>query len=1272
MLTRREVKVCSLRLTTPRLILVLFAIVGFTLLSVVSLRAETAAAAPFLQSPDPNIYAAPYEEWIHASNFTPSGDITFEVYDSEGGARVFGPATRITDSEGTYQIDGLGGYHLIPGSFVVVTDETSTVLKTLTIIDVSVDYINFADDIVGGSAPSGVSVGVTVGNFEIEEYLNVIAEPSGDWTADFSTIGFDIEVGMGTWAEIFDGDGDITLAGPPKERRILAIVNHGFVEASDFSANAFVTLEIFDTEGGSRVVGPTSRVTNQDGFVVIGDLPLAVGYYIVVTDDLTLDVKTLVVEYITIDTIDVDGDFVSGSADPFDEVVVGVQEDSVSVYLGEEAGAGGVWTANFNVEGFDITANTAVTAAVYDDDGDYTVFEISPSIPWIVVAHSHNYVHAHNFIPNSTLTIEIYDSYGGNLVVGPIERSVDDDGFAYLDVWTEEFDLVPGSYVIVTDLGAGMTKDIILEEFYVDAVDWDLDLIQGTAPPFESVYIEAGGPDIFPNIYVETQATPTGYWEYDFGSLGFDITGFGAHVTDEDGDTTKAGASLPIIEFSEAVHGFKFPPHSTIYLEILETSGGLSVFGPEEISVGPDGSFIRSLYDLPCDIAVPGNEVVTAATDIIPEKRLEIQPLSITNVDTTDDKVIGLAEPYQEVFVQVGFWIYYEERTTEADASGTWIADFNELGFDIEIWMPAIASVIDNENDKTSVQVWYGEVSSMVDIYPPGNRSYRLCPGDKARLEFNDWFCTEAYANNFLQVTDQHEHTLNGTPIFGTLEGAESFWRPMINGPVATTCLVGESTWILQYLYELRNLQIGDNELVSQIHLSEPITDGFDRDGDGEEDVYEGFYMDGTSFIRVYSDGDFDGDGVPDGTDNAPIVYNPDQGDEDGDGVGDVADPCPNDPTDTCNSSRSAGESVGTDGGSVDTPDGSVEVDIPSDALTEETSISISDGGSDFSLLTNEGAGEAVYSVDIGPDGTTFSEAVTIVFAWEDEDDDGFVDGTSYDELELRISKDGVMITEPCSAEPMCDPVANTFTVEVTSLSEFTLFMPLSDSNEAILDLYTLYAERFIKLKRIGESDGWVGANQWIRIYKGRAGPLTGTMSSARSVINDGVFEISGDVVVNNRLVDRGEMTILGILVENADIDAISLPDLPECDSSNQDMELKKGKTKTLSSGEYCFDNLVLADGSNLYIEPPATIIVLKTLEVGKGAHLLLTSGSSRDVRIWYLGRWQVSIGSSAEVWGTYFAPNVEVNFKSKSSLYGALYAKVIYFEKGSNFHSHP
>ncbi|MDX1763089.1 MAG: MopE-related protein, partial [bacterium] len=205
-------------------------------------------------------------------------------------------------------------------------------------------------------------------------------------------------------------------------------------------------------------------------------------------------------------------------------------------------------------------------------------------------------------------------------------------------------------------------------------------------------------------------------------------------------------------------------------------------------------------------------------------------------------------------------------------------------------------------------------------------------------------------------------------------------------------------------------------------------SDGNDNDCDGLVDI-----LDPECFP------DADGDGIQDSADNCPADVNPDQSDVDFDGPGDVCDVCPFDAADTCDPNGSAGASIGPDGGSVSTPNGNVSITIPAGALDVPTSISITDTGDTYELTTNLGNAIAAFGVSIQPEGTVFNIPIVLVFAWDDGDDDGWVDGTTFKEDNLRISKDNVAITGKCKNDSNCDTAANTFTFTVTSLSEFVL-----------------------------------------------------------------------------------------------------------------------------------------------------------------------------------------------------------------------------------------
>jgi len=191
---------------------------------------------------------------------------------------------------------------------------------------------------------------------------------------------------------------------------------------------------------------------------------------------------------------------------------------------------------------------------------------------------------------------------------------------------------------------------------------------------------------------------------------------------------------------------------------------------------------------------------------------------------------------------------------------------------------------------------------------------------------------------------------------------------------------------------------------------------------------------------------DTDSDGIEDGFDNCPLARNPDQRDSDANDGGDLCDMCPSDPTNTCDPNGSGAASVPPSGGTVTTPDGSAALQIPPGALGTETSISITDGGTNFVLQTTQGSVQVAVADTMSPAGFTFAVPVTLTYRWQDADNNGTVDGTTIDERTLRIFKDGVVITATCRLTPFdpgtglgCDRNNNFFSIAVSSFSDFAL-----------------------------------------------------------------------------------------------------------------------------------------------------------------------------------------------------------------------------------------
>jgi len=167
----------------------------------------------------PRIVVQITDDWFRAENFTPNGELTFWVYEAEGGQLLRHP-------ENTWQLDGSGYVtvgmwkldefiDLVPGNYLVVSDGTFTgelVLEAFTF-----DTFDLTNGQLVGTAPEpfGRLVWVGIGWENDGWSMEVTTGEDGSWIADFG-----VPVPSDFWwvaAQIFDLDGDASEVRPASQ-----------------------------------------------------------------------------------------------------------------------------------------------------------------------------------------------------------------------------------------------------------------------------------------------------------------------------------------------------------------------------------------------------------------------------------------------------------------------------------------------------------------------------------------------------------------------------------------------------------------------------------------------------------------------------------------------------------------------------------------------------------------------------------------------------------------------------------------------------------------------------------------------------------------------------------------------------------------------------------------------------------------------------------------------------------------------------------------------
>ena len=497
---------------------------------------------------------------IRLQAFTPNSPVQFEVFVSPGGTRRFGPVTKQTDGGGNQQV----AFLVTEGDHVVVTDLATGTVKTLDIGPLSIDVVNLDDDKVSGKASPGSIVSVPLSGAGQMANAIVQTDETGSWLADFAAQGADVTEFISVNALVYDLDGDVVSATPapgcpPVHPGRTCKINvdasdKGGVQAVGFTPNSPVRFELYESVGGPRLYGPVTRETDRAGNQNrdYGDTRILIrpGMYFVVTDVATGTVKRLEVSPLSIDSIDIAADTVSGSARPGDTVFVGLHgTPSVDVV----ADAQGSWTADFSATHEHLDESSFPGALVFDADFDATNAGPSPGCPGrgffrclTSAAIEHDTIGVLGFTPNSDVVFEVFDAPGGRRLLGPITKRTDAGGDFFMSFgFNPGPDIIPGTYVVSTDVATNTVKTLAVAQLSADRVDPVTDVVEGRAPSGSTVSVEGEGA----TRNLEVTADSQGNWVADFSAVGYDIKFvdfFRVSVQDADGDFSGDSLGAPI------------------------------------------------------------------------------------------------------------------------------------------------------------------------------------------------------------------------------------------------------------------------------------------------------------------------------------------------------------------------------------------------------------------------------------------------------------------------------------------------------------------------------------------------------------------------------------------------------------------------------------------------------------------------------------------------------------------------------------------------------
>jgi len=673
----------------------------------------------------PGIEASIADDWISGFNFSPDRQVRIRIYSSYGGSLL---ADVMVNANGNTQLQAnywQHGVDLQPGMYILTEDTETGKYSELTLANLTFDGVDYDTDTAWGKAEPFAHVVVRANHLFDNYEITVIADGSGDWLADFSSYGANINSEWNLRAMIFDLEFDATVAQAPQPPVFTASLDGNWINGNNWTPNNNVSINIYEYEDGPSIgetfTWGTDNYGNFNANLWNEGMDLLPGNYITVTDNFSGVVKGLILFNLTIDYLDSVNDLAGGLAPADTRLSVDFNNQQENIQFDLFSESDGTWEADFGAHDFDLQADSSGNVRISDADGDTIQVDGRVPDPRVIVSLHRNAVIDQEWPENTLLTLSIDDpsngpgeDYTAQITAGQGETFP----YAYLGfALYDAFQIQPGQ--IVTVSGGGYSVTHIVKDLRITNVDSENDIVSGKCTPGSEVRVTVHG--LGQRTVLVDQA---GNWSVDFstpdGEFIYDITPateMPFHCYDEVSTSGETESMYPVhftVWVDGGVWGNNWKIGQPVILEIDDPTTQQS---PDFSNVGwPEPG---PWYYTGVNFSVPPQAIdlqpgfLVTATQGTQVQTHTITDITINEVNVDEDIVSGTANP--NAFVLVGVNSGDEGlRLVQADSEGNWTADYKVPGSfppwqataDIHEDTYVSASEFDDNGNNTSVN-WH-------------------------------------------------------------------------------------------------------------------------------------------------------------------------------------------------------------------------------------------------------------------------------------------------------------------------------------------------------------------------------------------------------------------------------------------------------------------------------------------------------------------------------------------------------------------------------------